>query len=311
MGCRQVKSDVVPGAQPRIMMLMCTQWTEICRCTLESALNTQHLVDIIKNVEDPSEILAIHIRFLVATTRRFLEFGLLYQAFPWRFFLLLSQDKELTESTLASMRVEWDFLLKVETSGQCYRKWPLNSIPHLLWFAYREVMTAAEESKWAMTEELQQRVQAYFPEPCSTLGADAIFRNQRFGETKNMKNEVSVEQLMASAAKALNERYKEFAVPNKLDFHGISPSQFLKRSVFDASRASATDTGLQNFNQMVRAPTISPHHLTRKSLNLWFALKSHFHKRDSFWTAQLVRSGQVLLFYRLLVMGGFPIQNCI
>ena len=62
-----------------------------------------------------------------------------------------------------------------------------------------------------------------------------------------MKNEVSVEQLMASAAKALNERYKEFAVPNKLDFHGISPSQFLKRSVFDASRASATDTGLQKF----------------------------------------------------------------
>lgn len=274
------------------MLQMCCHWQELCRKTFESGLRIDNLLDIVKNVEDENEVLQVHLRFLVATMRHFVEFGLLYEAFPWRFFLLLTDDLQLTASTLQAMRSEWEFLLSLEESGDCHRKYPCSAIPHLQWFAYREILTAAEESSWVMTEELKERVQAYFPEPCSTLGADGIFRNQRLSETKNLKQEISVEQLMACSAKTLNQRYKDFSVPDKLDFNGISPSKFLKKSVFDASRASATDSGLQSFNAMARLSTVSPHHLTRKSLNLWSAVKASAGKCDNFWSAQLVRSGQ-------------------
>ena len=99
---------------------------------------------------------------------------------------------------------------------------------------------------------------------------------------------------MATAMKGLNARYKSFKVVNDLDFHGIKPSQFIKKSVLDASRSTATDTGIASFNAIARAPTVSPHHLTRKCLNIFDALKQSRGNWSSFWCAQLVRSGQVL-----------------
>ena len=297
-----MQGDVKPGSQPILMRYMCCQWMSLCRATLESSLRVENLLDVIKNCDDQStEVLSVHLKFVISTLRHFMEFGLMYQHFPWRFFLLLSGDKALTQSTLLEMKEEWEFV-KIIESKENLRKYPYNSVPMIHWFVYREVMTAAEESKWECTPLLMERVQAWFPEPCSTLVADAVFRCQRLGETKQQKNEVSVEQLMATAIKGLNARYKSFNVVNDLDFHGIKPSQFIKKSVFDASRSTATDTGIASFNAIARAPTVSPHHLTRKCLNIFDALKQSRGNWSSFWCAQLVRSGQVL--WGIFCLGG-------
>ena len=139
----QVKGDVCPGAQPRMLRFMCTQWNELCRQTLESSLRLAHVADVCSGCEDDSDmVLSVHFRFVIATMRHFCEFGLLYQHFPWRFFLLLSGDKKLTDATLAEMKNEWSFLLSLEKGGECHRQYPCKMVPHLSWFAYREIMTA-------------------------------------------------------------------------------------------------------------------------------------------------------------------------
>lgn len=72
------------------------------------------------------------------------------------------------------------------------------------------------------------------------------------------------------------------------------PGQYMKRAVFDCSRASANDTGVANFNQIMRTTTVSPHHLSRKSLSMWEAYKMTNGNVQHWWTAQLVRSHQVI-----------------
>ena len=289
-----MKSDVAPGAQPRVLRFMCTQWAELCRQALESSLGINHVRDVCKGCDGDTEfVVSVHLRFVIAVIRHFCEFGLLYQHFPWKFFLLLSGDRKLTDETLCEMKREWLFLLSLEKSGQCHRQYPCKMVPHLSWFAYREIMTACEEVGWQCTSDLRERVAAWFPEPCSTLGADAAFRHDRLGESKQQRQEISVEQLQAVSCKGLNERYKEFKTPTDLDFNGIKPSQFIKKAVFDSGRACASDTGLVGFNSMIRAATISPHHLTRKCLNIWSAMKATDGCHTHFWTAQLARSGQV------------------
>eukprot|EP00438_Fugacium_kawagutii_P017043 Skav204912 [mRNA] locus=scaffold1506:6188:7003:- [translate_table: standard] len=266
---------------------MCSKWMSLCRDTLESALRVENLLDVLKGSDPESEqqLLAVHVKFLISVIRRFMEFGLMYQHYPWRFFLLTVGDVGISNSVLSDMKEEWEFLMTLEKTT-CHQQWPLKAVPHLSWFVYREVMTAAEECNWTATADLVERVQSWFPQPCSTLGADAVFKHQRFGEQKQQRNEVSLEQLMACAAKSLNERYSEFQTPKDLDFNGIRPSDFIKKS------ATSSDTGLVGFNAMVKVSAVSPHHLTRKSLNIWDAMKATKGKHTSFWTAQLARSGQ-------------------
>jgi hypothetical protein len=156
-------------------------------------------------------------------------------------------------------------------------------------------MTVAEEEGWVVTSKLVELARAWFADPCSTLGCEDCFRNLRLAEARHQTNkETSPEKIQACAIKALNERYSEFelAEVKPCDYHGIRPGMFMKRSVFDCSRASACDTGISNFNQIMKVTTVSPHHLSRKSLTMWEAYKVNDGKTEHWWTAQLLRSGQ-------------------
>ena len=81
-------------------------------------------------------------------------------------------------------------------------------------------------------------------------------------------------QLQSVAIKALDGRYESFETVKlgPRDYAGIQPGMFVKRCIFDSTRATASDTGLPNFNSMCKADTMSPHMISRKCLNLWHTL---------------------------------------
>lgn len=261
---------------------------------MQSALSAEHLQDICY-FESSEDILTVHLKFLISVVKQFDEFAQIFRHFPWRFRLLTDDVPSVVEETVKEMELEWQFLLKLEENTKLHGKYPVNQMPFLRWFIYRECMTVAEEEGWVVTSKLVELARAWFADPCSTLGCEDCFRNLRLAEARHQTNkETSPEKIQACAIKALNERYSEFelAEVKPCDYHGIRPGMFMKRSVFDCSRASACDTGISNFNQIMKVTTVSPHHLSRKSLTMWEAYKVNDGKTEHWWTAQLLRSGQ-------------------
>ena len=272
-----MRDDKVRGAHFAVMIFVATQWQTLCLNTFASAFAKEHLEDITagaESVEEANEWLLELFNFAIATVKRFSEFQLLYLAYPWRFCLLL--DPAFRQSTLDDMAKEWTFLLKMEERhAQDLKKYPFCLMPHLRWHCYREIMTFCAERSWKFSKDVFDLVAAWFPEVVSTLGADAVFRCMRDAERDTCKNgETSPIQLQSVAIKALDGRYDSFETPklNQHDYAGIAPGTFVKRSVFDSSRASASDTNVPNFNAMCKAETMSPHMITRKCLNLWRTL---------------------------------------
>ena len=273
----QVRDDKVRGKHYEVMHYVATQWHNLCLETLRSAFAQKHLEDITAGAESAevaSEWLLEHFKFAVATVKRFSEFQLMYLAYPWRCFLLM--DPAYRQSILAEMKKEWTFLLKMEELyAQDQRKWPFSHMPHLKWHAYREIMTYCAERSWEFSTGVFDLVASWFPEVVSTLGADEVFRHMRKAEREVTKNgETSPIQLQSVAIKALDGRYESFetAKLGQRDYAGIQPGAFVKKCIFDSSRATASDTGLPNFNSMCRAETMSPHMISRKCLNLWHTM---------------------------------------
>ena len=256
---------------------MATQWTALCIQTLQSALAKKHIEDIICDADDEevaSDRLQEHFKFAVCTLQRFTEFQLIYLSFPWRFFLLL--DPAWRERVLKEMKAEWSFVLEMESlhSGDL-KKYPWSQLPHTRWYVYREVMTYAAERSFQWHEDIAALVAAWYPDPVSTLGADEVFRQMRSSERVVGKTgQASPIQLQSVAIKALEGKYQCFDTPqlSQRDYAGIEPGAFVKRGIFDSSRATASETGVAHFNSMCRADTMSPHMISRKALNLLHSL---------------------------------------
>ena len=293
----QAKDDKSPGAY-NLVRFVALHWDDMMLSTMKSALSPDHLADL-GALDDPDfDILTTHFKFMVSCVKQFSEFALLSKSFPWRFQLLCDPSSEVVAATLQAMKEEWAFLLEVEKNPRLHQKYPLNLMSQLRWFIYREVMTFAEEAGWKATDALVDLAKAWFSDPQSTLGCEECFRQVRAAESRHATSkEASPEKIQAVCIKSINARYADFELTNveSSDYHGIRPGMFMKRSVFDCSKASATDTGLSNFNQIMKASTISPHHLSRKSLNMWQAYKATGGNTQHWWTAQLMRSGQATL----------------
>lgn len=290
----QVKDDKCPGGSYGIMRFVATEWQDYLHQTLKNALLPQHLRDIIA-FECSDDVLTTHLMFLVAVLKHCDEFALIFRHFPWRFRLLCDQVPDVVARTLQEMKEEWNLLMGIEKNTMLHNKYPLKDMPFLRWFIYREIMTVAEELGWSASTTLVDLVKAWFPDPCSTLGCEDSFRQLRLAESRHQANkEVCPEKLQAVTIKSINSRYAAFETSElrPCDYHGIRPGMYMKRSVWDCSRANANDTGIQNFNQMIKSHTVSPHHLSRKSLTMWEAYKTTNGDAQHWWTAQLMRSGQ-------------------
>ncbi|CAJ1454454.1 unnamed protein product [Effrenium voratum] len=295
----EVAADTQPASHASLLRFVALQWTDLCLKTLRSALQGDHLSDIAHDVRGDLELehdlLSVHFRFTVATVRRFLEFSLIYQHYPWRCFLLLDEDPAVVEATLKGMQNEWEFVLAQEARLPNFGRWPWSEMPHLRRYAYRELMTFMEERRWSMTEEARALIHAWWPDPASTLGCEDVFRSLRAAEKKAVNKQANPAQLQAVSIKAVNTRYSQYRTVEcrPSDVHSIPATGCLRRTVFDPSRASASDTGLDGFAQLVRAKTPSPHHFVRKGLNLLQALKVAEGDTGSFWTAHLLRPSTV------------------
>ena len=290
----QAKDDKTPGGSYAVMRYVATQWVELMLRIMQNALSPHHLQDI-DSMECAEDVLTTHLRFLISVLKQLDEFAQIFRHFPWRFRLLFDQVPAVVESTLKQMREEWEFLMVIEQNTVLHGKYPLNQMPFLRWYVYREVMTLAEERGWVASQDLVDLAKAWFSDPCSTLGCEDSFRALRMAEARHQNNkEVCPEKLQALTIKSINERYKEFELAElkSSDYHGVRPGTYMKRSVFDCSRASANDTGIANFNQIMKTTTVSPHHLSRKSLSMWEAYKMTNGNSQNWWTAQLVRSHQ-------------------
>lgn len=270
------------------------KWQDLMLGTLKNALHQEHIEDIVAS-EASEDVLTVHFRFLVSVLKHYQEFQQTLNHFPWKFQLLLDDDPAVVNSCLLKMQEEWTFLLTIEQEGDVHEKWPMNKLVFLRWMCYREVMTLAEESQFRMNPNLRALVAAWFPSPSSTLGCEEAFQKLRAAEGRHQNNkETCVEKLQALCIKTINQRYSKFEIEETTtsDYHGIRPGMFIKRSVFDCSRASATDTGISTFNSMVKTSTTAPNFLTRKSINIWEAVKATGGQVGNLWTAQLVRFSQ-------------------
>ena len=77
-------------------------------------------------------------QYATCTVKRFLEFALLFESYPWGFHKLLVKDENTVTSTLATMKEEWRFLMKLEAeTPKLHQKWPVKQINQLRWYAYR------------------------------------------------------------------------------------------------------------------------------------------------------------------------------
>ena len=132
--------------------------------------------DILFNIDDEAEILATHWAFAVQTMRRFSEFQVLYEHYPWRFALLLDDNDSVVQQTLLHMKEEWTLLMDLEARCDgASSVWPLKQLPHTRWYSYREVFTYAAERQFQKSEGLLELVRAWQPNPSSTLGNEDRF----------------------------------------------------------------------------------------------------------------------------------------
>ena len=85
----EVQGDVKPGSQPSLMRYMCCQWMSLCRATLESSLRVENLLDVIKNCDDQTtEVLSVHLKFVIATLKHFIGVWPNVSALPLEIFLV-------------------------------------------------------------------------------------------------------------------------------------------------------------------------------------------------------------------------------
>ena len=272
------------------------KWQDLMLGTMQHALHPDNIADII-GFETTEDVLTIHFRFLINVLKRYHEFQQTLNHFPWRFLLLLDDDPSVVNDTLLQMQKEWTFLLKIEEEGDVHEKWPMKTLVFLRWTCFREIMTYCEETNFKMTPQLRQLVKSWFPCPSSSLGSEDAFQKLRAAESRHQNNkETCVEKIQALRIKSINARYSKFETESTKTsgYHDIRPGMFMKRSVFDSSRASASDTGVASFNQMVKVSTVAPNFLTRKALNIWEAVQCAGGCIGNLWTAQLVRAAQAL-----------------
>ncbi|CAJ1352511.1 unnamed protein product [Effrenium voratum] len=294
----EVKDDKSPGGSHRIQRYVALHWHSLCLRTWQNALSSQNLRELCSGLADAEEISAVlssHFKFLTATLRRFLEFGLLYRHYPWRFFCLCDESPQVAQDTMADMKAEWQLLMKLEAVPGASATWPLKSVPIVRWQVYREVMTFAEERHWQVTKDLTDLISAWCADPSSTLGCEEVFRHLRLAERRHTSSSICVPQIQAVAIKGLNERYQKFET-QPLEAEAISSvpvGSVIKPGIWSAERDSASDTGICRFNQLARSTVVSPHYLQRRSLNIWSTLKTQGDLTDS-WTSELVRPGQVI-----------------
>ena len=72
-------------------------------------------------------------------------------------------------------------------------------------------MTFCADRSFKWSDDVCLLVQAWFPDPVSTLGADEVFRHMRSAEGVTTKNgDTSPIQLQPMAIKALSGRYADF-----------------------------------------------------------------------------------------------------
>jgi len=300
----QVRLDQEQEGYLKVLHFIAAKWTTLCLRTFQSAFSPSSIADILAggfNEDEEHNVLLVRFQYATCTVKRFLEFALLFESYPWGFHKLLVKDENTVTSTLATMKEEWRFLMKLEAeTPKLHQKWPVKQINQLRWYAYREVMTFCEERDFSaepkVLEEIRELVRAWVPNPMSTLGCDKVFKELRSGETRHSTNKsTSVEQLQAVAVKAVNNRYADFEIvePHASDVHSVTPNSFLKKAIFDSSRATGSETGLPRFNAWSKLSTPAPHFLTRRGLNLWLALKKADGSIQNFWAAQMVRSATV------------------
>ena len=134
------------------MRYVATQWVELMLRIMQNALSPHHLQDI-DSMECAEDVLTTHLRFLISVLKQLDEFAQIFRHFPWRFRLLFDQVPAVVESTLKQMREEWEFLMVIEQNTVLHGKYPLNQMPFLRWYVYREVMTLAEERGWVASQD--------------------------------------------------------------------------------------------------------------------------------------------------------------
>ncbi|CAE7259849.1 unnamed protein product [Symbiodinium sp. CCMP2592] len=292
----RVREDKSVEGSLRLRSYVVKHWPDLIRDTLKSALSPESIQDLICNVDDTEQLLAVHWRHTIATVQRFWDYSTLYQFFPWRFFMLLDCNPDVANRCLKEMESEWVFLCRMEEKCRdASDQYPLKAVPHVRWHVYREVMTYCQERRWRLTDDLKDLVRAWLADPSSTLGCENCFRSLRLGERGQSGGEIAPVQLQTASIQAVAERYENFETisPSPSLVHSVPMKQVIKTSIFTAKRDTAADTGLENFNAIAREAATSPYHFNRKALNVWSTCKRLDGDMSRTWVTELARPAQV------------------
>ena len=249
-------------------------------------------------------ILTFNLKFMKHTNR----FRLLHESPPFNAILFFQQDTALdrkwAQEAMMKMKEEWTFVLEEEAKQA---QW-LAQCKHLRWQAYREVMTACEESGWdASSAHVRKVMQPWVPSRGNTVSVEHTFGRLRDAESRHSKHKKAAPaQVCSVCIKTTNQLFGNTLDTTQPPLAAISQigaqfsSGFLRKDVLCASRTTLSETGLKHPGEMLKnaEKRTSAFHFVQNGLSCLQARKLAAEKKwkntSYLWVSSVIPEGAVV-----------------
>jgi hypothetical protein len=223
----QVKTRKEPEGAKNTLIFFCQEWdSKIVQATAKynfQSLDTFKFIGITATftvVNDRMEMRAVdqhaqklldfHVSATLAALAALAEIVLLPKSFPWAFSCSL-----FSESTLASMKAEWEAVLQMEAkiaSGDDSLQWVYDGVPITRSQAYRYIMITLEEVNWKHDERTREIVLSLEPTLQSSVPIEWVYNDLRDTEKRFCKNtsRTSAAQMQCMVQKSLAHRLADY-----------------------------------------------------------------------------------------------------
>ena len=158
---------------------------------------------------------------LLACAFELQEYSLHHKVAPCKFSsLLIATDSGIVNRIMKELQVEWEAVLSMEKSregSELLHK----QCKFVLAQSYRELMTAAEQSQFELTEALKSHISSWFPVMGSSANLESIFGDMESAVKRSGRSDTgSIAGLMCVGIRGLSHRMEndpEAGRPLKLE----------------------------------------------------------------------------------------------
>jgi hypothetical protein len=115
-------------------------------------------------------------------------FAILPQSPPWNFVGLLSESQQRRDETLATMRLDWELILILESSTVPAERSFATTLNFKSWIVVREVMSMYESEQWRHHKRGEQYVKSLFPGLSHSILLELGFNDARDNEVRGARH---------------------------------------------------------------------------------------------------------------------------